>query len=66
MIYKDLIERLTEHYANMALIPGTLGHARYMVKQLKADQTGLFVDLPELVRQRIEEKKQIQTAPNQG
>ena len=66
MIYKELLERLTEHYANMAMNPYTLDHARYRVRELKNDQTGLFKDLPELVRQRIEEKKQIQTASDQS
>ena len=65
MIYTAFLERLTEHYADMALNPATLEHARYRVKQLKNDQTGMFKDLPEMVRQKIEEKKQIQTQGNQ-
>ena len=67
MIYKDLIERLVEHYATMALNPGTLEHARYQVRMLKNDKTGLFAELPELVKNRIDEKKkQIQTKKDHG
>ena len=55
----------------MAMNPSTVDHARYMVRQLRDEPTGLFKDLPNLVKQRIEEikdekEKQIQTPPNQG
>ena len=55
--YQDLIEQLTEHYATMALNPGSIDHARYAVRKLRDDESGLFKDLPELVKQRIEEKQ---------
>ena len=61
VIYRDLIEQLTEHYATMAMNPGSIDHARYAVKKLRDDESGLFKDLPELVKQRIEEKKHAQT-----
>ena len=61
MIYRDLIEQLTEHYATMAMNPGSIDHARYAVKKLMNDESGLFKDLAELVKQRIEEKKNAQT-----
>lgn len=61
MIYRDLIEQLTEHYATMAMNPGSIDQARYSVRKLKNDESGLFKDLPELVKQRIEEKKNAQT-----
>ena len=67
--YQDLIEQLTEHYATMALNPGSIDHARYAVKKLMNDESGLFKDLAELVKQRIEEKKnaktlEVQTTPD--
>ena len=64
MIYQELLEQLTEHYADMAMNPSTVEHARWMVRKLRDDQSGLFKDLPELIKQRIEEKngkKEIQT-----
>ena len=61
VIYRDLIEQLTEHYATMAMNPGSIDHARYAVRKLRDDESGLFKDLPELVKQRIEEKKNAQT-----
>ena len=57
VIYRDLIEQLTEHYATMAMNPGSIEHARWAVKKLRDDESGLFKDLPELVKQRIEEKQ---------
>lgn len=65
-MFDDLIQRLTNHYAIMAINPATLEHARYMVRQLRDEPTGLFKDLPNLVKQRIEElknekEKQVQT-----
>ena len=70
-MFKSLILSLTNHYAMMAMNPSTVDHARYMVRQLRDEPTGLFKDLPNLVKQRIEEikdekEKQIQTPPNQG
>ena len=66
MIFKDLIEQLTEHYATLAMNPSTVEHARWMVRKLRDDESGLFKELPELVRQRIEKKKQIQTPASDG
>ena len=61
-MYEQLIQRLAEHYATMALNPASIDHARHQVRLLRADDSGLFVDLPELVKERIDEKKkQIQT-----
>jgi hypothetical protein len=65
-MYEQLIQRLAEHYATMALNPASLDHARHQVRLLRADDSGLFVDLPELVKERIDEKKkQIQTQGHQ-
>lgn len=65
-MYEQLIQRLAEHYATMALNPASIDHARHQVRLLRADDSGLFVDLPELVKERInEKKKQIQTQGHQ-
>lgn len=56
MIYQELLEQLTEHYADMAMNPSTVEHARWMVRKLRDDPSELFKDLPELIKQRIEEK----------
>jgi hypothetical protein len=65
-MYEQLIQRLAEHYATMALNPASIDHARHQVRLLRADDSGLFVDLPELVKERIDEKKeQIQTQGHQ-
>lgn len=62
MIYQELLEQLTEHYADMAMNPSTVEHARWMVRKLRDDPSELFVDLPELIKARIyEKKKQVQT-----
>ena len=53
-MFKSLILSLTDHYAMMAMNPSTVDHARYMVRQLRDEPTGLFKDLPNLVKQRIE------------
>jgi hypothetical protein len=65
-MYEQLIQRLAEHYATMAMNPAFIDHARHQVRLLRADDSGLFVDLPELVKERIDEKKkQIQTQGHQ-
>jgi hypothetical protein len=65
-MYEQLIQRLAEHYATMALNPASIDHARHQVRLLRADDSGLFVDLPELVKERIDEKKkQLQTQGHQ-
>ena len=65
-MYEQLIQRLAEHYATMALNPASIDQARHQVRLLRADDSGLFVDLPELVKERIDEKKKkIQTQGHQ-
>jgi hypothetical protein len=56
-MYEQLIQRLADLYSTMALNPGTVDHARHQVRLLKDDDSGLFVDLPRLVKERIDEKK---------
>ena len=56
-MYEQLIQRLVEHYATMALNPATVEHARHQVRSLRDDNSGLFKDLPELVKAKIDELK---------
>lgn len=58
-MYEQLIQRLADHYSTMAMNPGSIDHARHQVRLLKDDESGLFVDLPRLVKERIDEKKQL-------
>ena len=56
-MYEQLIQRLADHYSTMALNPASIDHARHRVRLLREDDSGLFVDLPRLVKERIDEKK---------
>jgi len=51
------LETYVEHYAKMAMNPGAIDHARYMVKVLEKEPTGLWIGLGKLVATRIKEKK---------
>jgi hypothetical protein len=44
-----------EHYARMALIEGAIDQARFRVKELEADETGMWLGLGKAVAQRIKE-----------
>ena len=57
MTYQNLIEQTIEHISTMAMNPATVEHARWRARQLRDDESGLFKDIPELIKQRIEEKK---------
>jgi len=70
-MFTQVIQKSVDHYATMAMNPSTVDHARYMVRQMRDDPSGLFKDLPQLVKQRIEElksekEKQIQTQADQS
>ena len=49
--------RVVEHYADLAMSPHSLDHARYMVKQLMNESSGLFKNLGQDVKLKIEEKR---------
>ena len=51
------LEIYVEHYAKMAMNPGAIDHARFMVKVLEKEPTGLWIGLGKLVAARIKEKK---------
>jgi len=46
-----------DHYARMALNPASIDHARYRVRELEKDETGLWVGLGKEVAKRIKELK---------
>jgi len=56
-MYEQLIQRLADHYATMAMNPGSIDHARHQVRLLREDDSGLFKNLPELVKVKIDESK---------
>ena len=60
MTYQDLIEQTIEHISTMAMNPATLDHARWRVRQLRDDKSGLFENIVDLVSKRIEEKKNVE------
>jgi hypothetical protein len=55
--FQDFRDRLVSHYAQMALNPATLEHARYQVLKMQQEPSGLWDGLGILVKQRIEELK---------
>lgn len=54
-MYEKSIQTLTKHYAEMAMNPHTVEHARYQVRVLRDDLSGLFKDLPELIKVKMKE-----------
>jgi hypothetical protein len=51
------LETIVDHYARMALNPASIDHARYRVRELEKDETGLWVGLGKEVAKRIKELK---------
>lgn len=51
------LETYVDHYARMAMNPGAIDHARYMVKVLEKEPTRLWIGLGKLVATRIKEIK---------
>lgn len=58
---QDNFKRVTEHYARMAMNPGSIDHARYMVKEMEKDRSGMWVGLAKAVANKIEEMKHERT-----
>ena len=56
-MYEQLIQRLAEHYATMALNPASIDQARHRVRLLRDDESELFKELPLLVKNRLDELK---------
>jgi hypothetical protein len=45
----------------MAMNPGSIDHARYMVKEMEKDKSGVWVGLAKAVANKIEEMKNERT-----
>ena len=54
---QDDFKRVTDHYARMAMNPGSIDHARHMVKEMEKDKSGMWVGLAKAVANKIEELK---------
>jgi hypothetical protein len=51
------LETIVDHYAIMAMNPASIDHARYRVREMEANELGLWIGLGKLVAQRIKEIK---------
>jgi hypothetical protein len=54
---EEAFKRTVEHYAQMAMNPGSIDHARHMVKMMEKDKSGMWTGLARAVANRIEEIK---------
>ncbi len=65
-MFSELRQRLVEHYASLAMNPATVDHARFIVRQMQSDESGLWSGIGLQIKERIDEKKkQIQTQGHQ-
>ena len=53
------LETYVDHYARMAMNPGSIDHARYQVRKMESDETGQWIGLGKLVAKRIKEIKNV-------
>ena len=53
----ETYNKVVNHYADLAMSPHTLDHARFMVKQLMREHLDLFGNLGQDVKLKIEEKR---------
>lgn len=63
-------QNLVRHYAVMAMNPSTVGQARWRVRELEKDSSGLWIGIADEVAAKIkelksEEEKQIQAKTHQ-
>jgi len=49
------LEVLIEHYAQLALLPGWIDHARYQIDIMEKHPTGIYVGIGKAVAKRIKE-----------
>ena len=56
--FDDHVEKTVDHYARMALNPGSIDHARHMVRLLQEDKSKIYAGIALLVKKRIEELKE--------
>ena len=55
--YAEIYDQTVMNYAKQAMNPATLDNARYMVKMLMNESSGLFKNLGQDVKQKIDELK---------
>lgn len=53
---QEIYDQTVNHYAKMAMNPAMLDHARYMVRQLMNESSGLFKNLGQDVKEKIDGK----------
>ena len=58
MQLNDIVIDTAKHIAKMSQNPATVDHARWRLKELMQDQSGLFVNIKELTLKEIEKCKQ--------
>lgn len=64
MDFDEIYKKIVIHYANMAENPAAIDHARYMVKKLMGDQSGIFANLAQDVKQEIDKIRCLKNSQN--
>jgi hypothetical protein len=60
MNLNESFKRTVEHYAQMAMNPGSIDHARHMVREMEKDRSGMWAGLARAVANQIEKLKEQQ------
>jgi hypothetical protein len=55
--FEQMSKDTIDHYAKLAMTPGWIDYTRHRVKEMVADKSGLWKDLPMQIKQRIDELK---------
>ena len=55
--FEQMSKDIIDHYAKLAMAPGWIDYTRHRVKEMVADKSGLWKDLPMQIKQRIDELK---------
>ena len=58
MNLEETYNKIVEHYAKMAMNAGSIDHARYMVKEMEKDKSGMWKGLGRAVANKIEQLKE--------
>ena len=56
--YAEIYDQTVMNYAQQAMNPATLDHARFMVRQLTNEYSEMFLNLGQDVKRRIDEIRQ--------
>lgn len=52
-----ICEEMADHIVAMAKVPGFRDYARQRMRELVSSESGLFVNLPALVKEKLKEQK---------